>query len=95
MADEKLLHSEDVIFNKPSLKEFVRLIKNGTINATKRALAVFNGGSLTIGEGADVISGDVAVSANGAGSEVVMDGGSITAQESGVLVTTGAKLEMR
>lgn len=33
MADEKLLHSEDVIFNKPSLKEFVRLIKNGTINA--------------------------------------------------------------
>lgn len=69
-------------------------IENGTINATKRALAVFNGGSLTIGEGADVISGDVAVSANGAGSEVVMDGGSITAQESGVLVTTGAKLEM-
>ena len=33
MADEKLLHAEDVIFNKPSLKEFVRLIKNGTINA--------------------------------------------------------------
>ena len=33
MADEKLLHAEDVIFNKPSLKELVRLIKNGTINA--------------------------------------------------------------
>ena len=33
MADEKLLHGEDVIFNKPSLKELVRLIKNGTINA--------------------------------------------------------------
>ena len=31
MAQE-LLHSEDVIFNKPSLKEFVRLIKNGTIS---------------------------------------------------------------
>ena len=26
-------HDQDVIFNKPSLKEFVRLIKNGTINA--------------------------------------------------------------
>jgi hypothetical protein len=33
MADEKLLHSEDVIFDKPSLKEFVRLIKNGSVNA--------------------------------------------------------------
>ena len=31
MADEKLLHEEDVIFNKPSLKEFIRLIKNGSI----------------------------------------------------------------
>lgn len=28
-----LLHAEDVIFKKPSLKEFIRLIKNGTINA--------------------------------------------------------------
>lgn len=27
------LHAEDLIFNKPSLKEFIRLIKNGTINA--------------------------------------------------------------
>jgi hypothetical protein len=26
------LHAEDLIFNKPSLKEFIRLIKNGTIN---------------------------------------------------------------
>ena len=33
MADEKLLHAEDVIFNKPSLKELIRLIKNGSINA--------------------------------------------------------------
>ena len=33
MPNEKLLHAEDVIFNKPSLKELVRLIKNGTINA--------------------------------------------------------------
>lgn len=33
MANEELLHGEDVIFNKPSLKELIRLIKNGTINA--------------------------------------------------------------
>ena len=36
MADENVLlspHAQDVVFNKPSLKEFVRLIKNGTINA--------------------------------------------------------------
>jgi hypothetical protein len=36
MADERnqlLPHAEDVIFNKPSLKELIRLIKNGTSNA--------------------------------------------------------------
>ena len=70
------------------------VVENGKINATKRALAVFEGGSLTVGEGAEVVSGDVAVSATGAGSEVIVDGGSITAQESGVLVTTGARMEM-
>lgn len=32
MADENLLHAEDVIFNKPSLKEFIRLIKNGSVH---------------------------------------------------------------
>ena len=69
-------------------------IENGKINATKRALIAFNGGTITLGEGAEVVSGDVAVSATGAGSKVVVDGGAITAQESGVLVTTGAKLEM-
>ena len=29
----KLLHEEDLIFNKPSLKELIRLIKNGSIYA--------------------------------------------------------------
>jgi hypothetical protein len=46
MADEKLLHTEDVIFNKPSLKELIRLIKNGTINAiwpsTKKEFNAWN-----------------------------------------------------
>lgn len=69
-------------------------IENGTINATKRALQAYDGGSITLGEGAEVISGDVAVGATGAGSEIIVDGGSITAQESGVLVTTGARVEM-
>ena len=36
MADEKnntfLPHEEDVIFKKPSLKEFIRLIKNGSVH---------------------------------------------------------------
>ena len=32
MADKNLLHAEDVIFNKPSLKEFIRLIKNGSVH---------------------------------------------------------------
>ncbi len=69
-------------------------IENGTINATKRALQAYDGGSITLGEGAEVISGDVAVGATGAGSEIIVDGGSITAQESGVLVTSGARVEM-
>jgi len=29
----KLLHEEDLIFNKPSLKELIRLVKNGSIYA--------------------------------------------------------------
>ena len=69
-------------------------IENGTINATKRAIGVFDGGSLTIGEGAEIISGDVAVSATGAGSEVIMEDGEITSQETGILVTTGARAEI-
>lgn len=69
-------------------------IENGKINADKRALAAREGGSITLGEGAEVVSGDVALSANGAGSEIIMNGGSITAQESGILAVTGAKVEM-
>jgi hypothetical protein len=38
MAEEKIIeglppHAEDVIFNKPSLKELIRLVKNGSITA--------------------------------------------------------------
>lgn len=69
-------------------------VTNGAIHSAKRAMAVFNGGSLTIGEGAEVVAGDVAISAQGAGSEIIMEDGSVTAQESGLLVTSGAKLTM-
>ena len=70
------------------------IIENGTLNSTKRAIAAFNGGSITIGDNAAITAGDVAVSATGAGSEIIMNGGSVTAQETGLLVTTGAKVEM-
>ncbi len=69
-------------------------IQNGTINASKRALAAVNGGTITLGEGAEVVSGDVAISATGANSKVVMNDGEVTAQESGILVTTGASVEI-
>ena len=69
-------------------------IENGKISATKRALGVFEGGSLIIGEGAEVVSGDCAVSVTGAGSTVIVNDGEITAQESGILITSGAKVEV-
>lgn len=69
-------------------------VENGKINATKRAIAAFQGGSITVGEGAEIVAGDCAVTATGAGSEITMNGGSVTAQEAGLLVTTGAKAVM-
>ena len=69
-------------------------IENGTIQADKRVLGVWDGGSLTIGDDAEIISGDVAISAVGAGSEVVMNGGSITSQETGILAVSGGRIEV-
>ena len=66
-------------------------VKNGKINSTKRAISAFAGGSITIGEGAEIVAGDCAITATGAGSEIIVDNGEITAQEAGLLVTTGAK----
>jgi len=66
-------------------------VENGEINATKRAISVYSGGSVTIGEGAKIVAGDCAITANGAGSEIIMENGEVTAQEAGLLVTTGAK----
>jgi hypothetical protein len=70
------------------------IIENGTITASKRALHAFDGGSITIGENAEIVSGDVAVGASGAGSEVIMNDGSITAQETGILAISGGRIEV-
>ena len=50
-------------------------VENGKINATKRAIAAFQGGSITIGEGAEIVAGDCAVTATGAGSEIIVENG--------------------
>jgi len=69
------------------------VLKNGAVESNGRPVAVFDG-TLTL-DNAEVTSvNDVAISATGAGSKVIMNGGKVTAQESGVLVTTGAKLEL-
>lgn len=69
-------------------------IKNGELESTGRPVVVTSG-SLTIDEGAEITStSDVAVNATGADTHVVMNGGKINAQESGILITTGASLVM-
>lgn len=61
-----------------------------------RAITVTNGGKLTVGEGAKVntVGGDCALTVQGAGSEIVVNAGEIKAQEFGILVTTGGKIEI-
>jgi len=69
-------------------------IKGGNVEATKRIAAVSNGGKLTL-ENVTATSGDVAFSANGVGSELIVEAGTeIEAQECGGLVTTGAAFTM-
>ena len=69
------------------------ILKNGTVESSARPVHV-SSGELTL-DGADVTSiNDVAISVVGENAKVVMNSGKVTAQESGLLVTTGAKLEM-
>ena len=69
------------------------VLENGAVEADGRPVVVFDG-ELVL-NGAEVNStSDVAISATGENSSVVMNDGKVTAQESGVLVTTGASLEM-
>ena len=68
-------------------------LKNGTVESSARPVHV-SSGELTL-DGADVTSiNDVAINVVGENAKVVMNSGKVTAQESGLLVTTGAKLEM-
>lgn len=68
-------------------------LKNGTVESAGRPAVVYDG-VLTL-DGATVSSvNDVAVSVTGSNSKVVVNSGEIEAQESGILVTTGAQVEM-
>lgn len=69
------------------------VLKNGKVQSSGRPVVAFNG-IVTI-DGASVVSvNDVAVTVTGEDSKVIMNGGKVTAQESGVLITSGAQLEL-
>lgn len=68
-------------------------ISNGAISSTGRVAFASNGGKLTL-DNVIVDSGDVALQADGEGSELVINSGEITAQECGALVTTNAAFTM-
>jgi len=66
-------------------------LKGGSItNDGYRAIQVLNGGSLTV-DGTNITAErDCAIEVSGAGSNVIVNGGTITAQEVPVLAVTGA-----
>lgn len=68
-------------------------ISNGAISSTGRVAIASNGGKLTL-DNVIVDSGDVALQADGEGSELIINSGEITAQECGALVTTKGAFTM-
>ena len=65
-------------------------VSDGAIEGTGRTLVIGSNGNLTV-DGADIVSTrDCAISASGNGANVVVNSGSVTAQEVPVLVTSGA-----
>lgn len=67
------------------------VLKNGEIESIARPVYV-SSGTVTL-DGATVISqNDVAINASGANAEVIINSGKVEAQESGVLVTSGASV---
>lgn len=68
-------------------------ISNGAISSTGRVAIASNGGKLTL-DNVIVDSGNVALQADGEGSELVINSGEITAQECGALVTTKGAFTM-
>lgn len=70
------------------------VLKNGVIESLARPVYVSNG-TVTLEDDVVVTSlNDVAINATGENAKVVMNGGKVNAQESGVLVTSGAAVEM-
>jgi hypothetical protein len=69
------------------------ILENGTVAATGRPVYVTSG--IVILDGATITStADVAITANGENSSVVLNNGKINAQESGILILTGATAEI-
>ena len=68
-------------------------LKNGTVSGAKRT-AIVTEGELVL-DGANVTStNDCAISATGENANVVINSGKVTAQEAGILATTGASVEI-
>ena len=68
-------------------------VSNGNINAKYRAFYVTSG-LLQIENGANISAQDCALNTNGANAKAIMNGGLVTAQEAGILLTTGSSFEM-
>lgn len=89
------LNDSEVVCNKPNDYAFTveggsLTISGGTITNPSGRVASVQEGTLTVEEGTVITSGNCAIDCSGANSEVVIEGGSITAQEVPVLVLSGA-----
>jgi len=69
------------------------VLKNGELESLGRPVYV-SGGTVTLDNAIVTSKNDVAINATGTNSKVILNDGKVTAQESGILVTTGAILEM-
>lgn len=67
-------------------------IKNGIVEGNARSVVVYGGGTLTLDNASVISTSDCAISVQGEGSEVIVDGGEVKAQEFGILATTGATI---
>lgn len=70
------------------------VLKNGVVESSARPVYVSKGTVILDDDVVVTSTRDVAINATGAEAKVVMNGGKVNAQESGVLVTSGASVEM-
>lgn len=78
------------IVNGGSLK----IAGEGEVHAAGRIAAAVNGGVITMESGLVKSDNNVALAASGAGSKVIVNGGTVESQEGGVLVTSGGAAEI-